>query len=1178
MDIVTDLTAQAISYLTVLQDICKCNLPERSVETGNDELNTQVENKLININKWGTINSDDLSRLTFTPKLGTRISEIIWHSCNSNNSPLLKVAFFKIAANLLRWIFNNSENIISKDQPDNPIIFKSPFFWRQQIRDILYRDPEQRLELIEKLEYLPLQVVFAIRKKGSGVYDQRLYQVYKPFFMDLLSEDDRAKSELWHNQLKEPAQKRELESLVKNDQVLLSKLIEKEISLPFETLFGRELNEIKGSREKRNTDIPFINTTNDVDTANGVVNVKDPSDLNDPLKIAKDMKLRGLAFSGGGIRSATFNLGILQKLASLNLLGHFDYLSTVSGGGYIGTWYTSWLMRSSSISKVTARLCPNKSGDPLADEVRPIRWLRMFSNYLSPNAGIMSPDAWTAGITWLRNAIINQIILLLILLTALSAISTVNRIWIYLAAAPTDFSPWKVFWWSLITILPGSLLAGKGMQSFNKDQEQKTNVRYIYLRKSLFLVRKRLREFFKEKLQPYLSHLLIGWGVICSLLVTTWFYSAIPDTRGLNVKFNLLILPCSVSGFIGMLIIAFLGNYHQRHDLKQVGRAGWISKNKSKSKQLKSKIAKSQKLDEEHDIETVIAIIISSAISAFAGVCFIVLAWQLMEFAYYTSYSSLNISRPNIVLVIGVPLILEAISLIVVSRMALMGKLFPDERREWWGKMGGVVHRSILIWILVSSASLIIPDVFQSKYFKDISGKVPMLLGGWAAIITCAVRLAFSSKQMTSKDVQGSKFYIEVFIKIAPYIFMLGFLLIGAYTVEAIRKVCDLQQTFDTLHGSRLCLLITVLLALITCALSWRVGVNEFSLHYFYRNRLIRAYMGATRRRSDREETANSFTDFDTNDDILLASMRSANGYIGPYPIINTALNATVVSALDRQDRKAESFMFSPLFCGYDFSPTRSAASNRNPVYEYGYRPTENFSDENGGPTLGTAMAISGAAVNPNFGYHSSAPIAFLLTVFNVRLGWWIGNPRLKKWKRSDPETGLAYLIKDLIGKSDINTDYVCLSDGGHFDNMGLYELIRRRCNYILLGDGEQDDNASCEGLANAIRRCRIDFGVEIDLDITKITKKDKDTGYCNAHIASGTITYPGSKQSPGTIIYVKTALTGDEPVDIREYAIANPEFPQQSTGDQFFDEAQFESYRKLGYHSINSLQDLKMQ
>jgi hypothetical protein len=127
------------------------------------------------------------------------------------------------------------------------------------------------------------------------------------------------------------------------------------------------------------------------------------------------------------------------------------------------------------------------------------------------------------------------------------------------------------------------------------------------------------------------------------------------------------------------------------------------------------------------------------------------------------------------------------------------------------------------------------------------------------------------------------------------------------------------------------------------------------------------------------------------------------------------------------------------------------------------------------------------------------------------------------------------------------------------------------------LGDGEEDPKSVCEGPANAIRRCRIDFGVEIDLDISSIVNKSKETDYGKSHLVRGVIRYPGEDGITGTILYIKTRLTSNEPVDIREYFKSNNEFPQQSTNDQFFDEAQFESYRKLGCHSLNNIRQLRL-
>jgi hypothetical protein len=152
-----------------------------------------------------------------------------------------------------------------------------------------------------------------------------------------------------------------------------------------------------------------------------------------------------------------------------------------------------------------------------------------------------------------------------------------------------------------------------------------------------------------------------------------------------------------------------------------------------------------------------------------------------------------------------------------------------------------------------------------------------------------------------------------------------------------------------------------------------------------------------------------------------------------------------------------------------------------------------------------------------------------------------------------------------MTGRTNTSNEFVCLSDGGHFDNMGLYEMIRRRCGVVLVCDGEQDEAFSCEGLANAIRRCRIDFGAEISININDIALHDGRMS--KKHYAVGTICYSGEKEPSGTIIYVKASITGNEPVDVKEYALKNEAFPHQSTGDQFFDEQQFESYRKLGMY-----------
>ena len=135
-----------------------------------------------------------------------------------------------------------------------------------------------------------------------------------------------------------------------------------------------------------------------------------PAPAADVYKRAADLGLMGLCFSGGGIRSATFNLGILQGLAELNLLRCFDYLSTVSGGGYIHQWFAAWSLRR-GFDQVEKRLIPLPEPDNPGDHPEPIRWLRRYSNYLTPENGLLSGDTWVAIATWLRNTILNQAIL-----------------------------------------------------------------------------------------------------------------------------------------------------------------------------------------------------------------------------------------------------------------------------------------------------------------------------------------------------------------------------------------------------------------------------------------------------------------------------------------------------------------------------------------------------------------------------------------------------------------------------------------------------------------------------------------------------------------------------------------------------------------------------------------------
>ncbi|MFZ1986236.1 MAG: hypothetical protein WAU91_17620, partial [Desulfatitalea sp.] len=278
------------------------------------------------------------------------------------------------------------------------------------------------------------------------------------------------------------------------------------------------------------------------------------------------------------------------------------------------------------------------------------------------------------------------------------------------------------------------------------------------------------------------------------------------------------------------------------------------------------------------------------------------------------------------------------------------------------------------------------------------------------------------------------------------------------------------------------------------------------------------------------------------------------------------------------QQRKAGAFLFSPLFCGYEFPQT---ADQEGPSEENdlgGYAPSHAYADgkrSTQGISLGKAMTISGAAASPNMGYRTTPAIAFLMTVFNMRLGWWLPNTGVadcELWCKQGPRTGLLFLALELLGWTDAGSNFVYVSDGGHFENLGIYELVRRRCRYIVACDAEEDPKMQFTGLGLAIERCRTDFGIPIDIDVAQL-RRDPVTGQSRWHCAVGRIRYgqadPG--MSDGTLLYIKASLTGGEPQDIAAYAAGHAVFPHESTADQWFDELQFESYRALGQHIVSA-------
>lgn len=263
--------------------------------------------------------------------------------------------------------------------------------------------------------------------------------------------------------------------------------------------------------------------------------------------------------------------------------------------------------------------------------------------------------------------------------------------------------------------------------------------------------------------------------------------------------------------------------------------------------------------------------------------------------------------------------------------------------------------------------------------------------------------------------------------------------------------------------------------------------------------------------------------------------------------------------------------------------------------------------------TLSTAMAISGAAVNPHAAVAGQGPtrngfVSFLMTFLNLGLGYWVNNPK-KQSVLAEPNYFRPGL-QGLLGQGfHEDSTFIQLSDGGHFDNTGLYELIRRKAKTIILSDAGADPECAFGDFANAVEKVRVDFGVNIkfddkETDLAQMMADKAGTGplyekyrLSKKGFAIGGVEYPcerteckgtskrsgckGTGEFPdceqtGVLYYIKPELTPDLPADLYGYKSANPSYPHQSTTDQFFDETQFEAYRELGYRLTESMYDFE--
>ena len=900
---------------------------------------------------------------------------------------------------------------------------------------------------------------------------------------------------------------------------------------------------------------------------------------------------------------------MLQGLARIKLLSSFDYLSSVSGGGYIHQFLAAWIYRTGSLETVQEMMdplpnCPHEDGVSnlryATVQPEPIRWLRRYSNYLAPQKGPFSADTWTMIAIIVRNAglnlftLVSMLLAILILPRVVISQKFIDFVRRHHLLAETGFSHWRFFDMGLlvVAILFASVSAARFFwptANFARSLEGKQQtfgskpILCFVLAPLILAVAMVTPVAYRSivSFQPYstynapeiFSHERDALGTVDrevhsvdkSYIVHTVEHP--PNTTfdrlaaswdkkpvfPVNLRFWQFLVERRLPHFIYALDVVFvlftsfgfsLAICLSLPPVRQRMRQSWI----------------------------IVPILLFAV-----PVCATILLYCLRLFMF----SLLFFVDPELIIDVSavlIPLLLLGIPCVVFEIViGLIGSEMEDAQREWLARLRAFTFLSGILWLGFGGFSLLGPWVVS--WIATMALAKYALLGTWATTTLGGVLAGKSAKTNGKHPDRDSPkdALMEWLALIAPPVFACGLLLLLSAVANSL--LAAVSKT-----GIPLPLLSTTIAALAVAMLfGWRVDINDFSMQPFYRDRLARCYAGA----SDPARAPDKFSGFSGADrslrvaDLLPRSFKDSDrtlwkkkedgfpkepSYDGPFPIFCTAINLTQGEDLAYQERKAASFAFTPLYSGYSTGWTESTDVTQQyngfiPTTQWAYSP-------GGGIAMATAVATSGAAVSPNSGYHTNPAVAFLLTMFNVRLGWWIRNPRRQFSKPmtapSSPVFGIIRLVMELCGAVNDTSHYVYLTDGGHFDNMGLYELVRRRCRTIVICDGEQDTYLQFDGLGQSARKIRLDFGVEIDLkDVRHMKNDDTSPG----HIVIGSITYPEDPVHPGTIIYIKTSLDGDEPVDIVNYKREDSSFPQDTTLDQFFTESKFESYRALGSH-----------
>lgn len=1061
--------------------------------------------------------------------------------------------------------------------------------------------------------------------------------------------------------------------------------------------------------------------------------IADGHDMRDLYSRIHEKNMAALCLSGGGIRSATFNLGVLQGLAEKKLLTQFHYVSTVSGGGYIGSWLSSWIRRHAEGPAGVAADLAAEPADPLSPEVQPIQHLREYSSYLAPRGTALSVDTWTIVATYLRNLVLNWTMFLPALAAFLAFPRVIEVLVVSAMHGPpgsttrgvlspfVNYSAYIALGAGLLgVIMVGVIRPALDQPSGPSEDAQtlraKRNTVWLWL-VPLFagaiafttmwaaLMRGETWVFF-ENTRLYED----GLAVIEDGKLVWWTFPPIFIAGNLLAAVLYLIRHVAAKEVPPLHDRPFkkwaqrFGDDYRAGDIRIVGMRDAIIGALRGIRFGPFFSALRSLFSKPHYRERVLGELAGAFGAGLVGALLLNALFRL-AFDPATLMEADRVPRLEVFVCTAIPLFLLVFFLSASLHVGLTTPWSSEHDREWWSRTGALIFVFGIVYLVVSVSAILLPMIVLElpPYVASIGGVSAFAM--W--LLSRGNRTAANLKE---REMIGAAPWAGVVLKVAALICLLvavalislattfvldksGFVMssvrIDAPVLDGWKKAEAIQRHLNVLRNvsSELLIVFIAILVVIAKVMSRALNVNTYSMHAMYRNRLIRAYLGASRwtRRPD------PFTGFDPQDDIRMWQLRpeviwpssfidpdaflkklhagsevagspfmqleepvrrhvavyvanssAANrddvqaevvselnalmlkkdiehdvdadpclellrenrrfldryfaGVLEPMPVdgtiekprtspvnkdiivgsssdrrrpglhvVNMALNLVGGDNLAWRERKADSFTVTPLHAG-----------NRR----LGYRDSSEYGAQ---LSLGTAMAISGAAVSPNMGYNSSPVVTFLMTLFNARLGWWLGNPGAAgqaTYEEPGPVHSLQSIVDEAFGRTNDKSPYVFLSDGGHFDNLGLYEMVLRRCRYIVACDVSADRRYAFGDLANAIRKIRVDLGVDIELRSTVYIGPQENEKY-GKYCAIGYIRYDQVDKkidaryaNVGVLVYIKPVVYNDCPTDVRHYRQENELFPHESTVDQFFSESQFESYRALGRHIVRQISE----